>query len=116
VRIFLLTIRGWLIQLLRAGLLRPKLLPTFDESDGCVDERFGAPAFLFSGSLPRDARRAANPFGKAMRPQADAAGQAVVLDIPADLVRVDRYELTLIGVNNGMAEASATTISASSRS
>jgi hypothetical protein len=36
--------------------------------------------------------------------QTDGAGQAVVLDVPADLLRPDRYELRLAGVNQGVAE------------
>jgi hypothetical protein len=40
----------------------------------------------------------------ALNPQADAAGQSVVLDLPADLLPPDRYELTLTGVNKDVVE------------
>jgi anti-sigma factor RsiW len=42
--------------------------------------------------------------GDSVRPQADAGTQSVVLDVPADLLRSDRYELTLTGVNKEVAE------------
>jgi anti-sigma factor RsiW len=43
----------------------------------------------------------------AMRPQPDAAGQSVVLDVPADLLRPDRYELSLTGIDKEVTEAIA---------
>jgi hypothetical protein len=40
----------------------------------------------------------------AVRPQADASGLTVVLDVAANLLPVDKYELALAGVNKGVTE------------
>jgi anti-sigma factor RsiW len=42
--------------------------------------------------------------GDQLRSQPEAAGQSLVLDVPADLLRSDRYELALTGINKDIVE------------